>query len=109
MSRSTASQKSLHSRDLIEDTADHSFAVAASGAEVSPPNAEDHCCADSVEDEVTSLENVRPRIKALTVAQTAVLQEEASEEGPHSLLESRGIRAGSATSQVTGRATVLTG
>ena len=109
MSRSRASQKSLHSRDLIEDPADHSFEVAASGAEVSPADAEDHCCADSAEDEDTSLENVRLWIEVQTVVQTAVLQEEVSEEGPHSLSESREIHADSATSQVTGRATALIG
>ncbi len=109
MSRSTASQKSLRSRDLIEDPADHSFEVAASGAEVSPADAEDHCCADSAEDEDTSLENVRLWIEVQTGVQTAVLQEGVSEEGPHSLSESRETHADSATNQVTGRALVLNG
>ena len=109
MSRSTASQKSPRSRDLIEATTDHSFEVVASEVAVSPADAEDHCCVGSVEDEDTSLENVRLWIKAPTVVQTAVLQEEASEEGLHSLSESRETHADSATSQVTGRAIVLTG
>ena len=109
MSRNTASQKSLRSRDLIKDPADHSFEVAASGAEVSPADAEDHYCADSVEDEDTSLENVRLWIEVQTGVQTAVLQEEVSEEGPHSLSEFREIHVDSATSQVTGRALVMTG
>ena len=109
MSRNTASQKSLRSRDLTEEVADRSFVVVASGAEASPADAEDHYCADSVEDEDILLESAQPWIAARTVAQIAVLQEEVSEEEPRSLSESRETRADSAISQVTGRTIVLIG
>ena len=68
MSRSTASQKLLLSRDQIEATADHNFEVAASEAVVSHVDAWDLCNADSVEDEDTTLETVRQWITARIAA-----------------------------------------
>ena len=104
-SRSTASQKLLRSRDLIEVMADRNFEVAALEAAVSHVDAWDHCSADSVEDRDTTLENVRQWITVRIAARIAVRRE----VGAQTLLESRETRAGSAINQVTGRATVLTG
>ncbi len=94
--------------------ADHSFADAASGAEVSTADAEDHCCADSAEDEDTSLESVRLWIAAQIAAQIAVRiaahrEEEDRWIAARQTSESPETRADSATNQVTGRATALIG